>query len=307
MGSRRLYDFVHDNPMIEFHPSDYTNDPFIIGRNEKMVAINGALEVDLTGQVCADSLGYYLYSGIGGHADFIRGAARSRGGKAVIALPSTTSDGRISRIVPHISEGAGVVTTRGDVHYVVTEYGIAYLHGKTIRERALALINIAHPKFREQLLEAAKAHNYVYADQTLPLTPEDLLPGELEKPLTLATGERLLLRPVKPTDERSLQELFYSLRDTDVYMRFHALRAAFPRRYVQSLMHFDYRREMVIVAVSGAVGAEKVLGIGRYVLQEGTQMAEIDFTVHRQWQGKGIGTALFNYLIEVAKRSGVKG
>lgn len=161
LGTRRLYDFIDNNPIFEFHPSSYTNDPFIISRNDKQVAINSALEVDLTGQVCADSIGYNFYSGIGGQVDFIRGAARSKGGKPIIALPSTAKDDTISRIVPHLKEGAGVVTSRGDVHYVVTEYGVAYLHGKTVQERCRALINIAHPKFREELTKFVKERKWM--------------------------------------------------------------------------------------------------------------------------------------------------
>ncbi len=161
LGTRRLYDFIDNNPIFEFHPSQYTNDPFIISRNDKQVAINSALEIDLTGQVCADSIGYNFYSGIGGQVDFIRGAARSKGGKPIIALPSTAKNDTITRIVPHLKEGAGVVTSRGDVHYVVTEYGVAYLHGKTIRERCQALIKIAHPNFREELTKFAQERKWV--------------------------------------------------------------------------------------------------------------------------------------------------
>ena len=155
LGNQKIYDFVHDNPLLEFHPTDYVNDPFNIARNEKMVAINSALQVDLTGQVCADSLGPYIYSGFGGQVDFMRGAAMSRGGKPITALPSTASGDTVSRIVPLLTEGAGVVTTRADVHYVVTEYGIAKLFGHNVRERAEALIGIAHPDFREDLRNAA--------------------------------------------------------------------------------------------------------------------------------------------------------
>jgi acyl-CoA hydrolase len=154
LGSRRLYEYAHNNPAFEIHPTDYTNDPYIVAQNEKMVAINSALEVDLTGQVCADSIGYQIYSGFGGQLDFVRGAARSKAGKPIIALPSTAKGESVSRIVPALREGAGVVTTRGDVHYVATEYGVAYLHGKNLRERARALIEIAHPKFREALERA---------------------------------------------------------------------------------------------------------------------------------------------------------
>jgi len=153
LGTKRLLDLLDNNPLFEFHPTSYTNDPGLIARNDNMVAINSALQVDLTGQVCSDSIGSQFYSGIGGQVDFLRGASRSRRGKPIIAISSTAKDGTISRIVPMLSPGAGVVTSRGLVRYVVTEYGVAYLHGKTIRERALALINIAHPKFREELYQ----------------------------------------------------------------------------------------------------------------------------------------------------------
>jgi 4-hydroxybutyrate CoA-transferase len=159
LGTRRLFEFIHNNPIFEFHPAQYINDPFIISRNDKQVAINSAIEVDLTGQVCADSIGYSFYSGIGGQVDFVRGAARSKGGKPIIALRSTALKDTASRIVPHLKEGAGVVTSRGDVHYVVTEFGAAFLHGKTVRERSRALIDIAHPKFREELERNAHARN----------------------------------------------------------------------------------------------------------------------------------------------------
>ena len=164
LGTRRLYDFVDDNPIIELHPTEYVNDPFVIAQNEKMVSVNSAIEVDLTGQVCADSIGPKLYSGVGGQVDFIYGAARSKGGKPIIALPSTAAlrDGkRLSRIVPMLKPGAGVVTSRNHVHYVATEFGVAYLFGKTIRQRAKALIEIAHPDFREEIERQAHELNYL--------------------------------------------------------------------------------------------------------------------------------------------------
>jgi len=159
LGSKRLYDFADNNPIFEAHPTDYTNHPFIVSQNENMMAINSAIEVDITGQVCSDSIGKYIYSGFGGQVDFIRGAAHSKGGKPIIALPSTARDGAMSRIVPFLKEGAGVVTTRADVTYVVTEYGVAYLHGKNLQERTQALIRIAHPDFRDDLIKEAKARN----------------------------------------------------------------------------------------------------------------------------------------------------
>jgi acetyl-CoA hydrolase len=160
-GTKRLYDFVDNNPIIELHPTDYVNDPFNIAQNENMVAINSALQIDLTGQVCADSLGTHFYSGVGGQVDFIRGAARAKGGLPIIAFASTTKDESISRIVPTLTPGAGVVTTRNDVHYVVTEYGVASLHGKTVHKRVQELISIAHPKFREELTREAHKLGYV--------------------------------------------------------------------------------------------------------------------------------------------------
>jgi len=161
LGSQALYDYVDNNAMVEFHPTDYVNDPFLIAQNEKMVAINSAIEVDLTGQVCSASIGHEFYSGVGGQVDFIRGAARSKGGVPIIALPSTAKGDTISRIVAALKPGAGVTTTRNDVHYVVTEWGVADLYGKTIRQRVEALIGVAHPNFREDLRREARKLNYV--------------------------------------------------------------------------------------------------------------------------------------------------
>ena len=158
LGSKKLFYYVNNNPIFEFHPNKYTNDPWVISQNDRMVAVNSALQVDITGQVCADSIGTFFYSGIGGQVDFIRGASHSKGGKPIIAIPATAKDGTISRIVPTLDPGAGVVTSRGSVHYVVTEFGVAYLHGRTIRQRAEALIEIAHPKFRDEL--------YSYCEKT---------------------------------------------------------------------------------------------------------------------------------------------
>ncbi len=161
LGTKVLFDFIDNNPLFEFHPNEYTNDPFIIAQNDRMVAINSAIEVDVTGQICSDSIGNRIYSGFGGQVDFIRGAARSKGGKAIIALPSTTKNDTVSRIVPMLRPGAGVVTTRADIHYVITEYGIAYLFGKSLGERAEALIRIAHPNFRDEMTAEAKNLGYI--------------------------------------------------------------------------------------------------------------------------------------------------
>jgi acetyl-CoA hydrolase len=159
IGTRRAFDFVDNNPFMEFHPNEYVNDPFVVAQNANMVAINSAISVDLTGQVCADSIGTRVYSGFGGQLDFVRGAARAEGGVPIIALPSTARGGEVSRLVDTLLPGSGVVTTRADVHFVVTEYGIANLWGRSLRERARSLIDIAHPDFRDDLERAARQRN----------------------------------------------------------------------------------------------------------------------------------------------------
>jgi acyl-CoA hydrolase/GNAT superfamily N-acetyltransferase len=304
MGTKRLYDWVDQNPFIEFHPSDYVNDPFVVSQNDNMVAVNSALEVDLTGQVCSDSIGYLFYSGIGGQVDMIRGAARSRGGKPIIALPSTAKDGTVSRIVSRLSEGAGVVTTRGDVHYVVTEYGVAYLHGSNIRERALALINIAHPDFRKELLNEAKVRKYAFVDQ---LPPLGVYPAELEKRVTLKDGTEILLRPIKPTDERLEQELLYSLSDQSVYLRFFSSASAWPHERVQYYTTVDYVEHMAIVAIFDRDGEEQMIGVGRYVKEKDSDMAELALLVRDDWQGKGIGVLMHDYLEQIARGNKIGG
>ncbi len=306
MGTRRLYDYIDNNPFFEFYPTEYVNDLAIISQHEKMVGINVGLEIDLTGQVCADSLGYRFYSGIGGQVDFIRGAARSRGGKAIIAMPSTAKDDTISRIVPHLTEGAGVVTTRGDVHYVVTEYGTAYLHGKSIRERVLALINIAHPKFRTQLIQAAKAQNYVYADQIELDTEKVTYPEELERYDTLRDGTEIFFRPVKPTDEAALSEMLYSLSSTSVRTRYMAQTLTFPHKDVQQLTNINYTQDISIVGTVPGVSGEQVVAIAQYYLDPKTQAAEVAFLVQDEWQKKGMGTFLLDYLTKIARQRKVK-
>ncbi len=301
LGTQRLYDFVDQNPFFEFRPSDYVNDPSIIAQNDRMVAVNAALELDLTGQVCSDSLGYLFYSGIGGQVDFMRGAARSKRGKPIIVLPSTTDDGETSRIVSHLSEGAGVVTTRGDVRYVVTEYGVADLYGRSIRERALALINIAHPQFREELLAQAKLRHYAFVDQ---LPPLGLYPKELEAQ-AMFDGTEVLFRPVMPTDEALMQDLFYSLSEESIYYRFFTGTAVMSHARVQRYTTIDYEQELAIVAVVGEQGHEEIIGVGRYTVEPDTNMAEVAFLVRDDWQRKGIGAWLQDYLIEIAKNRGI--
>ncbi len=307
MGTRKLYDFVEENPAIELRPTDYTNDPFVISQNYKMTAINTALQVDLTGQVCADSLGYSFYSGIGGHADFMRGASYAKGGKSIIALSSTAQDGEISRIVPHLNEGAGVVTTRGDVQYIVTEYGIAYLHGKNIRQRAMELINIAHPKFREELLKEAKKNKLVFSEQTLVLEEGGRYPDELET-IREINGKEYILRPMKPTDDELLKDLFYSLSDESRYKRFMSPRKNMPHERRQDFVQINYKKEMAIVVIDPEIeGPHRMIGEADYRIKEGQNVAEISVMIRDEYQGLGIGSTLIEYLTMIAKNQGLYG
>ncbi|MCD6470832.1 GNAT family N-acetyltransferase [Candidatus Bathyarchaeota archaeon] len=304
MGTRRLYDFIDNNPMVEFYESDYVNNPLIISQHKKMVAINQALEVDLTGQVCADSLGYRFYSGLGGQADFMRGAMLSEGGKAITVIPSTAKDGKISRIKEFLTSGAGVVLTRGDVDYVVTEYGVAHLRGKTIRERALSLISIANPKFRNRLLNWAKKRNYV-PKEVLPF-PEVEYPEELKRYVTLKDGSRVLLRPIMPSDVTLKQHFFYALSKESIKRRYLGSLNLMPLRRIWPYVVVDYVNEMSIVGTIMENENETIIAMGSYSRIPNTETAEVSLVVRDDWQNKGLGTILFNYLAEIARKRGIK-
>jgi len=312
MGSKKVYDFVDDNPMVEFHPCDYTNDPFIISQNKKQVAINAALSVDLTGQVNSDSLGHRFYSGIGGQVDFVRGAGRAEDGKPIMTLPSTATlkDGTvISRIVPFLQPGSGVVITRGDIHYVVTEWGIAYLYGKSIRERVLEMINIAHPDFREELLEHAKKWKYIYSDQKLPISIDgrvSVYPDKYEAFLQLQDGRTIKIRPVKPTDERMIQELHYSLDKKDRYLRFFTPMKDFRHRRIQPMVNIDYSTDMILIGEYTEKGEEKIIAMGAFFKAYQPSVAELAFVVHEDWRGLGITKYLLNYLVTIGKELNYK-
>lgn len=313
MGSRRLYDFVDNNPTVEFYPVDYVNNPWVIAQNYKQVAINAALSVDFTGQCNADSIGHLLYSGIGGQVDFIRGAAFSKHGKPIIVLPSTAvlpSGNVISRIVPWLEPGGGVTITRGDVHYVVTEWGIASLRGKSIRERVLQMIGIAHPDFREELLRQAKNWNYVYSDQALPVSIDgriSIYPERYETLYRTTSGVKLLVRPVKPTDERSLQELYYSLSDQDRYFRFFSLAKKFGHQEVQPRVAIDYSTDMILACENtDPEGMMSIIGAGGFFKTGDPANAELAFTINEEWQNQGITKFLLHYLIQIAREQGYR-
>lgn len=307
MGHQATYDYLNDNPAIDFRTIDYTNNPMIIAQHDHMVAINSALEIDLTGQATAESIGGIFHSGVGGQADFMRGAVLSKGGKAILALQSTAACGVVSRIVPCLREGAGVTLTRGDVHYVVTEYGIAYLHGKNIRERAMELIAIAHPNFRPSLIEEAKKRNMIYHDQHFITGARGEYPEHLESHKTTKTGLNILFRPIKISDEPRLKDFVYSLSEQSLYRRFMSTRKDVPHEVLQSLVIIDYTTEMAILAVVPQGENEEIVGVGRYYINGSTHTAEVAFAVKDSYSNKGIGTELLSYLTYLAKRQGLLG
>ena len=307
LGTKSLYDYIDNNPVFSFHPTEYVNDPFVISRQNKQVAINVALEVDLTGQVCADSLGTRFYSGIGGQVDFNRGAARSQGGKAIIAMPSTAKNGTVSRIATRLSPGAGVVTTRGDVHYVVTEYGAAYLHGKSVQERAIALIAIAHPDYRAQLTREAVEAKYLRPDHAAIEGKIVVGPPEFKTTHVLQGGTRVNFRPMHPTDEHRLTELFHALSEQTKYYRFMSRRTHLPRREIQDFVYVNHRTDIAIVGTLPEAHGEDIIAIGRYYLNEKTNLAEVAFVVKDVWQRKGLGSFLLKHLALIARRNGIAG
>jgi GNAT superfamily N-acetyltransferase/acyl CoA:acetate/3-ketoacid CoA transferase beta subunit len=307
LGSSRLYEYIDNNPTFAFHPTEYVNDPFIIGRQNKQVAINVAMEVDLTGQVCADSLGSKFYSGIGGQVDFNRGAARSVDGKAIIAIHSTARNHTVSRIVTRLSPGGGVVTTRGDVHFVVSEYGVAYLHGKSVQERAIALISIAHPDFRGRLLKEAVEARYLRPEFAKVEGKLVIGPAELHTTRLLEDGTQVTFRPIHPTDEPLMLELFYALSRETIYYRFMSRSKQVPRSEIQNFVFIDHRTDVAIVCTVPEAHGEDIIAIGRYYLDEKSNMAEVAFVVRDDWQNKGIGTFLMKYLTQIAKRNGIRG
>jgi len=307
MGSQKLYDFVNGNQLFSFRPTEYVNDSHIISRQFKMVAINMGLEVDLTGQVCADSLGSHFFSGIGGQVDFNRGASQAKDGKAIIALESTGENGTVSRIVTRLTPGAGVVTTRGEVHYVVTEYGTAYLHGKSVQERVLALISIAHPDFRGQLLREAIEARYLHQEMTEVEDRFVVASQEMRSTQLLDDGTQVSFRSIHPTDEHNMRDLIYALSQETLYYRFMTHQPKFSHIQVQNFVYIDHRQDVAIVGTVPEAHGEEIVAVGRYYLDSKTNRAEVAFVIRDDWQNRGIGKKLFRHLIKLAKSSGIAG
>jgi len=300
MGSETLYRYVDNNPMFYFRSSEFVNDPNVIARNDNLISISSALEVDLTGQICTDSKNYLFYSGIGDQVDFIRGSSMSKGGFSIIALPSTAQEGNVSRIVAQLSEGAGVATTRGDVDIVVTEYGIAELHGKGIYQRVMELAQIAHPNFREKLISEAKRRHYIFSDQ-IPPTQQDLIFLENYKSyLQLPNGKSVEFRPLLPSDEFETRNFYYSLQENTVYYRFFNKRKVFSREMLQQQWaSVDYRQNMTIIGLVQAGKHKEIMAIGSYAKAEDAT-AEVAFVVKERFQNMGIGTHLLEMLKAIA-------
>jgi acyl-CoA hydrolase/GNAT superfamily N-acetyltransferase len=306
-GNRKFYDYIHDNPAFEFRPTEFTNDPFQIARNRDMIAVSSAIEVDLTGQVCADSIGGKFYSGFGGQVDFMRGASKSENGKPIIALPSTTRDGNISRIVPWLKTGAGVVTSRADVHYVVTEYGVASLHGKTVRERAIALIHIAHPKFRDELMRQAREAKLVHPNQIALPPGLQPYPKKFEIDHEFPGDLKIHFRPIQPADENLLKELFYSHKPSTIYSRYFSQLKHLPHQTLQEMVTLDYHDAMAIVGEIPHEGRQRLVAVARYYRNPATQWAEAAVVVQENFQRRGIAAFLLRHLAKVAAQQGIVG
>ncbi|MEJ2096152.1 MAG: GNAT family N-acetyltransferase, partial [Deltaproteobacteria bacterium] len=306
MGSERLYAYVDNNPFFYFRSSEFVNDPSVIARNDNLVSISSALEVDLTGQVCTDSMGYLFYSGIGDQVDFLRGSAMSRGGFSIIALPSTAEGGRVSRIVPHLSEGAGVATTRGDVNFIITEYGIAELKGKGIYQRVMELAQVAHPKFREDLIEVAKKRHYIFSDQLPPLSEDLLFLEGYRSTFELPTGKTVEFRPLLPSDEFAYRNFFYSLQEKTIYFRFFYKMKLFSHEVVQrQWASVDYRKNMSLIGLVQKAGHKEIMAIGSYA-DDGDQ-AEVAFVVREDYQNMGVASRLLELLESIARENGYSG
>lgn len=305
MGSRRLYDLIDRNPLFSFQPIEVVCHPGTIAAQHKMVSVTQAFAVDLTGQVCADQVDGDFYSGIAAQGEFLRGASRSEGGKPIICLASTVDDGETSRIRAVLRPNEGVTVARTDVHYVITEYGIAYLFGKSIRERVVALIEVAHPKFRVALFEQAQTLGYLPADQAL--KNMRAYPVEEERTVALKDQRSVLLRPAVSSDGEAIRTLFHRLSERDVFTRFFRKVHGLSSKEVQRLCNLNFENEVAFVAVTGTREDPQIVAQSCYFIDPSTNIAETAFMVHPQWQGCGLGTVLQQRMTEHAQTRGVRG
>ncbi len=305
IGSRNLFEFLHDNPSIEFHPSDYVNNPSLIAGHHKMISLNSASYMDLTGQVAVDARPENYFSGVTGMLDFVRGAAMAEHGKSILTIPSTR-EGKASRIVPLLEKNMAVVIPRTDVYYVVSEYGVVNLFGKSLEDRAIAMISLAHPDFRDYLFFEGQQLGLIGKDRSLKESIHAVYPLKLEERIRI-DGTDVMIRPIKPVDERRLQEHFYNLDKTDIVSRFFHRKTTFVRDDVAMMYQIDYMKEMTIVAVVGEFGFGRMIAVGGYILEPDKNMAEVAFSVSRDWQRKGLSKVIMKKLAEAARENGIAG
>ncbi|MCP4624578.1 MAG: GNAT family N-acetyltransferase [bacterium] len=301
IGSPKFYQALHNNVVVEFRPSDYVNNPAIISQNNKMVAINFARTMDLSGQVFADALPQNHFSGVTGMFDFILGTSMSPGGKSIIVIPARSIDGKVSRIIPNADSGS-IVIPKGYVSYVVSEFGMVNLLGKNIEERAMAMISLAHPDFRDELFHDAQETGLIDRNRTLKESLFGIYPARMEE-TRVYDGQSVKFRPTKTVDDRLIQEHFYNMDEKDVQTRFFTIRRSFYREDMETMTQVDYIKNLSIVAVTGEVGFEKIIGMGMYALDQGA-VAEVAFSTSKEWQGKGIASIILDKLAEAARENG---
>jgi acyl-CoA hydrolase/GNAT superfamily N-acetyltransferase len=307
MGSRETYDYLDDNPRFYFGTADVVNNPSVVAQNDNFISISSALEVDLTGQVCSDSMGREFFSGTGDQSNFIRGAALSKGGLSIIALPSTGNKGTASRIVPNLSAGAGLATLRADVNFVVTEYGIAQLKGKSINQRVIELAQIAHPDFREEIISGAKRNRYIFPDQLPPPAIDLMFIEEYKSRIQLKSGQMLSVRPLLPSDEIAYRNFLYSLGEETIYLRFFHPIHVFSRKMAQAhWANLDYRKNVSMIGVVRNKGNKEVVAVGTYA-GEDRPHAEVALVIREDFQGMGIATYLVGELEKIAVHNGYAG
>ncbi len=307
MGTRRLYDYVHDNALVEFHPSDMLLNPSFIAGNDRMVAVNLALQVDLRGQIRQGSPTWTAFEGSGGDHDFMRGASLSSNGRSIICLRSTSMKSNRSTIVPSFGPKSAVIMNRGDVDYIITEYGIAYLGGKTVRERAMALIEIAHPDHREELMKQAREMGYVYRNQLYVMCASPELRSRVRSEHEFKGGLNAHVRVIKPTDESMIRDLFYNLSESSVYFRYFSPKRSMPHDNLEKYVNLKEDEGLSLVVTMGPRENRRIIAEARYLMDENCQYPETAFMVDEEFQGRGIATYLVSYMTEIARERGVQG
>ncbi len=307
MGTRRLYDYVHDNSLIELYPSDMLLTPSFIASNDRMVAVNLAVQVDLRGQIKQGVPSWTAFEGSGGDHDFMTGASLSRRGRSIICLRSTSIRSGRSTIVPTFGPKSAVIMNRGEVNYIVTEYGLAYLGGKSIRERAMALIEIAHPDHREDLMRQARELGYVYPNQVYYRMFSPEFRRRIRTDRVFKGGIHAHIRLVKPSDESMMRDLFYNLSEGSVYFRYFSPRKSMPHENLQKYVNLREEEGCSLVVTIGPRENRRIIAEARYMIEPGSEYPDVAFMVDEDFQRRGIASSLLRYLIEIAEERGMKG